>query len=285
MAKRIIPNALPTVSGHTQDVIRNGGGYSRGVQIPAYQYSGDTSSVSTGAVSSGSVNTGASSGSGASGFGYESGLALLNGVTGIVNNFQQLNSIGDTTQQQSQINQMGNIGRYDVNSFEQLNGEYGQLNSLQPNLDYDAIRGGSTMERLGNTLSSTFTGAVTGAQVGGPWGAVAGAAVGLGAGIGGWLMGDAKAEDELTRLRTERYIAQDKALQNLNARMENLADYNFRNTVPRVRAEGGKIERKKTSITEFANSVLGKQKYNDTTRSAGIVRQHCKGGTMIRIKR
>jgi hypothetical protein len=218
------------------------------------------------------------------GSGIESGLAILNGATGIINNFQQLNSIADTSQQQHQIDQMGSLGRYNVNSFDAINNQYGQLDQMQPNLDYDTIRGGSTAERIGGVASSALTGATTGFQVGGLYGAVAGGVLGLGAGIGGWLSGDQKAEDELKRLQVERDITQGKALQNINARMEELADYNFRNEVPRVRAEGGKIERKQTSLKDFADSISKRQR-SDTTRSAGIVREYCNGGVKIRIKR
>ena len=278
--RRPVENALPQVSDNAYNLVHGlaPAGTVTGQSEDAAAWYGPTPSDTQQYGYIPKEKTGSPSG------GIENPLAILNGITGIVNNTMQLSDIADTDYQQSQINQMGNIGRFNVNSYDQLNNQYGLIDSYQPDLSYDTIRGGSQQERFGNLLTSVGQGAAAGAQVGGIWGGIAGGAIGLGAGVAGWLTGDRKAEDEQKRLRLESYIASDNALQNLQARAENLADYNFRNQVPRVQAEGGRIERKQTSLKEFADSVTNRSKTNPA-HTAGIVREYCNGGVKIRIKR
>lgn len=214
-----------------------------------------------------------------------SALAILGGATDILNNTFNAAQTADTSQQQGMIEDMSRIGSGDYNSFNQLASDYDSLNSIQPDLSYDAIRGGSTGERVGNVFSSTLSGATTGLTVGGPWGALAGAVVGLGSGIGGWLAGDAKAREEKRRLEIQARQAQNTATRNLAAANEGLMNTQFRAGVGNRSAQGGKIERKQETIQEFAARALKRPRQRDFVSSGRIARRHGEGGTIIRIKR
>ena len=192
-----------------------------------------------------------------------SALAVGNGLTSIFNTSKNMANIADTSQQQNMIQDLGNIGRTQYSNWEQIGMDYDRFNNLQPNLSFDAIRGGSTKERVGGVLSNTATGAMTGLQVGGPWGALAGGVIGAGAGIGSWLVGDKDAETELKDLRLKRYLAQDKAMSNLVSGIDNYSNYQFKNGIGTMKKNGGPIQRKRTPIKA----------------------EKVKGGTKIRIKR
>lgn len=192
-----------------------------------------------------------------------SALAVGNGLTSIFNTSKNMANIADTSQQQNMIQDLGNIGSTQYSNWEQIGMDYDRFNNLQPNLSFDAIRGGSTEERVGSVLSNTATGAMTGLQVGGPWGALAGGIIGAGAGIGGWLVGDKDAETELKDLRLKRYLAQDRAMSNLVSGIDNYSNYQFKNGIGTMKKNGGPIQRKRTPIKA----------------------EKVKGGTKIRIKR
>ena len=211
------------------------------------------------------------------------GLTALNGITNIYSTADNLSSIANTSQYYNAISGIGTIGRGDYGSYEQLASEYGRLGS-QPNLDYDEIRGLNDWQKAGNVASSTLSGISAGATVGGPWGAAIGGVVGLGAGVYGWLTGDEKAKIEKNHLQKRALLATDAANQNLDAAGERLSQYNFRSGVSHVVADGGKIDRRQMSVKEFADAVLNKKRVNSVTHSSGLIRKHCKGGTMIRIK-
>lgn len=211
--------------------------------------------------------------------------SVLGGLTAIQNASAANSHIADTSQQWGAINSMDTVGRGNYSSFDQLSSDYDSLRNMQPDLDYDTIRGGSTGERLGNTLSATMSGAAAGAQVGGVYGAIAGAAIGLGTSVVGWLDGHQKAKAEQSILQSQQNTAKEIAGLRMSAAADNLSTSNFNNAYANRAAEGGQLQRKTMNIRDFANAVLARRREADRTHSAGIVRTHCKGGTMIRIKR
>lgn len=285
--KRPVPNAIPQVSDDSYNLVHGTtpAGTVAGQSPDAATWYGSTPQAEEGYTFTPEAAhaAGYPSYKNGPGFGPESYLAIGEGLIGAAAAGNQIGDIADTSYQQSQINQMGNIGRFNVNSYDQLFNQYGLIDAYQPDLSYDKIRGGSFNERLGSTLSSTVGNAMAGAKIN-PWRGVA-----MGAGtllwdVGNWINGDREAENAQKRLMIDRNIAAGNALQNLEARAENLADYNFRNQVPRVRAEGGNIDRKQTSLKDFADSLTKRAKTN-TIHSAGVVREYCNGGVKIRIKR
>lgn len=218
------------------------------------------------------------------GDGISSALAVMNGLTNIAGTTFGMMQTADTSQQRNAIRDISNIGTSQYGNYGQMLTDYDRL-SYTPSLRYEDIRGRSRGELAGDVFSNTLTGATTGLQVGGPWGALAGGIIGLGAGVGGVLAGNYNARQELRDLEANRYIASDRALQNLNAQLENYSDYNHRRNVAHRADMGGKIERKAPTLQQFADSVVKRQKAHDSTRSSGIMRQYCKGGLKVRIKR
>ena len=210
------------------------------------------------------------------------GLSALQGVTGLMNSFNSLNTIADTSAQQGMVDDISALGTRDYGNYSDLSSGYDALNR-QTNFDYDDIRGMNTMQKVGNVASAIGTGASAGMAFG-PWGAVVGGLAGLGTGIAGWLSGDANARTEQARLQREAKQATNSAITNLNAANEALTNRQFRSGIATRAAQGGQIERQQMSIKEFADKVLKVRKANDVNRSMNIVRRKGEGGTIIRIK-
>lgn len=211
--------------------------------------------------------------------------AGLGGITGMLTASNGSAEIADTSQQRDAINSMNAVGRGSYNSFDQIASDYGSIQSAQPDLDYDVIRGGSTGQRIGNTLSATMSGAAAGAKVGGVYGAIAGAAIGLGKGVVDWVTGNKLAESEQSILQSNKKMAQEIGSMRISNSADDLMTSNFNDAYANRAAQGGQLQRKTMNIRDFANAVLARRREADRTHSAGIVRTHCKGGTMIRIKR
>lgn len=207
--------------------------------------------------------------------------ALLNGATQMGLAGESLNSIADTSQQQGMIDDIARRGLYGYNSYNQWANDYSEL--PQPDLSFDTIRDINDWEKAGNVLSSGIAGATAGAQVGGLWGGVAGGLAGLGYGAYNWITGDQKARTEQQAKRNALASAEAISLHNREAQGERLRDMDNRQKAVRLNADGGRIERRMVSAKEFADQVLGKKR-TGSQYSSGIIRQHCKGGTMVRIK-
>lgn len=207
--------------------------------------------------------------------------SILSGASDILGNTMRLGQIGDTSQYENSIRDIRDIGRHEYNDFNQISDAYNRLDNAMPNIDYMKVRGASDGERAGMVGSSILSGATTGMTVGGPWGAAVGAGVGaLMAGYGIYS-GNEEARLEELRLKNSARLASIYAKDDISAANENLSDYNFRKATKRE--FGGYIQRMENE--RFVDTVLRRRRTNDVTRSLGIVRKHCKGGTMIRIKR
>ena len=212
--------------------------------------------------------------------------AGLEGLTGIVGGgilgAQTDSSVVD--RYQNEIDDINAIGRNGYSSFDQLASDYARLDNANTELSYDDIRGMNTGQKIGSVATTTLAGAAAGTSIMPGWGTLAGAVAGLGAGLGGIFAGDAKARNQKQNLEFNARMALDNATTNLNAASERLNDYQFRSGVSNRAAQGGKIQRRQMSLKEFADMVMENRTRHDSTRSAGIIRQHCKGGTMVRIK-
>lgn len=215
-------------------------------------------------------------------------LATIGGLTNIYSTFDNLTSLPDTSFYRNAIDDINQVGRYNYGSYDQLASDYSRLGGMTPDFDYETIRGMNTGQKVGNVLSSTVSGATAGLQVGGPWGALAGGVLGLGAGIGGWIKGDRNAEAEKGLLENRANLANYAAQLNLNAATESYADSRYRAGVANRAEAGGKLERRQLSLREFAENAMKKRRAGlvagNTVQTGRIIRQHCKGGTMVRIK-
>lgn len=190
-------------------------------------------------------------------------LTIMNGATGIINTSKGMMQTGDTSQQAGMIQDIGNIGSQKFGNYGQAISAFDRINTLQPDISFDAYRGGSTKERVDGVLSNTITGATTGAQVGGLYGGIAGGIIGLGAGIGGWVGGDYAARANMMNDKNRLYLAREGANANTQAGIEDLQNDDHQNKIYNLGAKGGKIQRKRTPIKA----------------------EKVKGGTKIRIKR
>ena len=211
--------------------------------------------------------------------------SMVSGTASIINSAMENAQIADVSRQWGAINDAKNIGSDQYSSYEDALQDYERLYDVQPDLSWNAIRGGSWGQRFGNVFSAAAAGAQAGASTMNPYVVAGMAAAGAGAAIGGWLYGDAEAEDMQGRLRLNSMIARNVATQNINARNEEFSDYSFRSDIPTRSKFGGKIERKQQSLTDFANSVTSRQKRNSVSHSANFVREKVDGGVKIRIKR
>lgn len=211
------------------------------------------------------------------------GLTTLNGVTGIFNAAKENASVADTTDLYNRFNDIRSR-EYGFQSEEDIVENHARNSRIIPRYNFDTFSGTDTWGKIKNTAGSTLTGATTGFQLGGPWGAAIGAGVGLLAGAGSWAMGDYNAKlSEINTGKAERVARNDAAVIN-NTLTQNYQNKSFADKVYNSSSDGGAIVRKKETIQDFAAKILKRSQNNDVTKSSGLIRKHCKGGTMIRIK-
>ena len=148
-----------------------------------------------------------------------------------------------------------------ASSNDELMNEWGSWNKSKDNYSWKDIRGGSTGQRIMNTLGATTSGATTGATVGGPIGAVVGGVVGLGSAIGGWFGGNSKAKRKVRQLNKQAKEANERALSSFETRAENIDTQNDFNMLANFSAYGGPLEFGSGAIGyEFGNEYLNNQK-------------------------
>lgn len=107
------------------------------------------------------------------------------------------------------------------NNYDDLMNEWSTFSPVE-SVSWRDIRGGSTGQRVVNTLGAVGSGAGAGASVGGPIGAVVGGIVGLGSAIGGWLGGNRKAKKKAKELNKQSEIANAKNLLALEDRADSI---------------------------------------------------------------
>lgn len=181
-------------------------------------------------------------------------------VTGIaqagMSNAQIADTSGIEAQNKAQKNMV--VG---ASSNDDLMSEWGSWNKVKDNYSWKDIRGGSTGQRIMNTLGATTSGATTGATVGGPIGAVVGGVVGLGSAIGGWFGGNSKAKRKARQLNKQAKEANERALSSFETRAENIDTQNDFNMLANFSAYGGPLEFGSGAIGyEFGNEYLNNQK-------------------------
>lgn len=214
----------------------------------------------------------------------KNGITSLGGLASIYSASEPLRAINNTGNQLLDIQEIGNFGERNYSNYDQLQSEYESLQSYQPDLSFDTIRGSNKSDRIKGILGSAAAGASAGSFAG-PYGILAGAGIGAATGIVSDVAGNAKANIERDYLSIQNNIANNQKKSGLEYNTDRIADLQNRSSIVHRAEKGGQIQRKPVSAKEFADAVLNKQRKSDTTKSSNIVRQHCKGGTMIRIKR
>ena len=208
--------------------------------------------------------------------------SLMSGIGSLASGLMSSMKLGDTTKYHNQIAGLSNLGTGQYNSYEQLYQDYDRLGSLTLPT-FKEIRGMNDGQKVGSVFSSALTGATTGLTVGGPWGALAGGVVGLGTGLLGVFEGDANARNEQKAIRLDSQYAMETGSRNLSAADERLKQYQFNSGLSRTMERGGKISRHQ-SLEEFAARALRKPRVRMSEPTARVIREHCKGGTIVRFK-
>lgn len=167
---------------------------------------------------------------------------VLGGVSGVAEGFINNNRIADTSGYEASIDALKNDG-YGFGDYDSLIGSYNPLAFNLP-LTYKNIRGVSTGQQIGNTLSSAASGAMAGLSVGGPWGALIGGATGLTSGVIGSLTGNAKARMRKDELQADLKYANNVYVNNINNNANRIGDNMFRNKAINLAAFGGKLGRR-----------------------------------------
>lgn len=172
-----------------------------------------------------------------------------------ISNAQIADTSGIEAQNKAQKNMV--VG---ASSNDDLMSEWGSWNKVKDDYSWKDVRGGSTGQRVTNTIGAAGQGAAAGASVGGPIGAIVGGVVGLGSAIGGWLGGNKKAKRKAKRLNKAAQEANERALSSFETRAENIDTQNDFNMLANFSAYGGPLEFGSGAIGyDFANKYLNNQ--------------------------
>lgn len=172
-----------------------------------------------------------------------------------ISNAQIADTSGIEAQNKAQKNMV--VG---ASSNDDLMSEWGSWNRVKDDYSWKDVRGGSTGQRVTNTIGAAGQGAAAGASVGGPIGAIVGGVVGLGSAIGGWIGGKKKAKRKAKRLNKEAQEANERALSSFETRAENIDTQNDFNMLANFSAYGGPLEFGSGAIGyEFDNRYLNNQ--------------------------
>lgn len=175
-----------------------------------------------------------------------------------ISNAQIADTSGIEAQNDAQKNMV--VG---ASSNDDLISEWGTWNKVKDNYSWKDVRGGSTGQRITNTIGAAGQGAAAGASVGGPIGAIVGGVVGLGSAIGGWLGGNRKAKRKAKRLNKAAKEANERALTSFETRAENIDTQNDFNMLANFSAYGGPLNFGSGAIGyEFDNRYLNNQEMN-----------------------
>lgn len=175
-----------------------------------------------------------------------------------ISNAQIADTSGIEAQNKAQKNMV--VG---ASSNDDLMSEWGSWNKVKDDYSWKDVRGGSTGQRVTNTIGAAGQGAAAGASVGGPIGAIVGGVVGLGSAIGGWIGGNKKAKRKAKRLNKEAQEANERALSSFETRAENIDTQNDFNMLANFSAYGGPLEFGSGAIGyEFGNKYLNNQEMN-----------------------
>lgn len=164
------------------------------------------------------------------------GEGLRGVISAGINNAQ----IEDTTEERADIEDTKTT-QFSSGSFDNLLESFDVNNLARTNFTGEELRGLTTGQMVGNTLSGMGSGAIAGAQVGGPWGAVAGAAVGLVSGLTGIFTGNRKANREAGRLNALAEKANSEYLGSFNNAVQNTKNTMFNNSLLNIASYGGPL--------------------------------------------
>lgn len=189
----------------------------------------------SGSVGMQSVDTSASEGGG---FNMGSIGGIGSSVGTIVNAGLSNAQIADTSAQEEGIKAQKNMV-VGASSNDELMSEWGSWNKSKDDYTWKDVRGGSTGQRITNTIGAAGQGAAAGASVGGPIGAIVGGVVGLGSSLAGWFTGNRKAKKKAKKLNQQAKEANERAMSSFELRADNIDKQNDFNLLANYSAFGG----------------------------------------------
>ena len=189
----------------------------------------------SGSVGMQSVGTSASGGGG---FNMGSIGGIGSSVGTIVNAGLSNAQIADTSAQEEGIKAQKNMV-VGASSNDELMSEWGSWNKSKDDYTWKDVRGGSTGQRITNTIGAAGQGAAAGASVGGPIGAIVGGVVGLGSSLAGWFTGNRKAKKKAKKLNQQAKEANERAMSSFELRADNIDKQNDFNLLANYSALGG----------------------------------------------
>lgn len=188
-----------------------------------------------GSVGMQSVGTSASGGGG---FNMGSIGGIGSSVGTIVNAGLSNAQIADTSAQEEGIKAQKNMV-VGASSNDELMSEWSSWNKSKDDYTWKDVRGGSTGQRITNTIGAAGQGTAAGASVGGPIGAIVGGVVGLGSSLAGWLTGNRKAKKKAKKLNRQAKEANERAMSSFELRADNIDKQNDFNLLANYSAFGG----------------------------------------------
>lgn len=189
----------------------------------------------SGSVGMQSVGTSASGGGG---FNMGSIGGIGSSVGTIVNAGLSNAQIADTSAQEEGIKAQKNMV-VGASSNDELMSEWGSWNKSKDDYTWKDVRGGSTGQRITNTIGAAGQGAAAGASVSGPIGAIVGGVVGLGSSLAGWFTGNRKAKKKAKKLNQQAKEANERAMSSFELRADNIDKQNDFNLLANYSAFGG----------------------------------------------
>lgn len=167
-------------------------------------------------------------------------LTSASGAVGTAINAGMNNAqVANTSSLENQIANLPNFAS-GINNNDELMDQWGTFRALD-NVSASDIRGGSSGQRIANTLGSGLTGAGSGASIGGPAGAIVGGLAGIGSSIAGWITGNRKARRKARALNRQINRANELALTGLETKAQNIDMQNDINALANFAAYGGKL--------------------------------------------
>lgn len=175
---------------------------------------------------------------------------VIGGVTQLADIAMKNAQIADTSGIESSIEDTKFTDFTDKNDSSSLLDSWNSLNWQNSDYEMKDVRGLSTGQMVGNTISSIATGAMAGAQVApGPWGLVGGAIAGLGSSLAGIFVGNKKAREKAEELNRLAEEANKRQTNSFNTQVASVNQESFMNRLANVAANGGPLK------TPYASSL------------------------------
>lgn len=199
---------------------------------------------------------------------FNSVSGIAGAATSILGAAQDNAKIADTSQIEGNIN---NAKNYVVSASdnESLMNEWSAWSPMD-NIGWKDIRGGSTGQRLTNTIGALGSGVSTGVKVGGPIGGIIGGVAGLGSAVAGWISGGAKAKRQARKLNNEIADANEHNLLSLENKASAIDTQNDLLMMANFANNGGFIQHQHGGIFDNGITIIENGGTHDENPNDGV---------------